>query len=163
MIVTPSDPKLSFRPITPADREFLIQVYKSVRQEELDRVIMWNEEEKMAFLIQQFDAQHTHYQRYFSKADFCIIEYKNKPIGRLYLLETEEALHIVEISILPLWRNKKLGSSIFNDIMTKASKFGKAVSIHVEKFNPALRLYERLGFKLVHEVNDVYIKMQWKE
>jgi ribosomal protein S18 acetylase RimI-like enzyme len=35
------------------------------------------------------------------------------------------------------------------------------VTIHVEVFNPALRLYERLGFKKVAE-NGPYHLMEWR-
>jgi len=163
LILRPTHPDITLRSMTPADREFLIQVYKSVRQDELDRVPMWDDEQKMAFVLQQFDAQHTHYQKYFGDADFCIIAYKTQPIGRLYLMKTETALHIIDISMLTEWRNKKLGSSIITDIINQAKENNKAVSIHVEKFNPALKLYQRLGFKMSEDVNEVYLKMQWSE
>ena len=43
----------------------------------------------------------------------------------------------------------------------KMGAAGKALSIHVEKFNPALRLYERLGFS-VKEDKGVYLLMEWR-
>jgi ribosomal protein S18 acetylase RimI-like enzyme len=46
------------------------------------------------------------------------------------------------------------------DLLDEAATAGKAVSIHVEKFNPAMRLYRRLGFK-TEEDKGVYDLMRW--
>jgi hypothetical protein len=37
---------------------------------------------------------------------------------------------------------------------------GKPLRIHVERFNPALRLYERLGFREIED-KGVYRLMEW--
>ena len=44
--------------------------------------------------------------------------------------------------------------------MDEAGTCGKAVTIYVEKFNPAMRLYRRLGFK-TEEDKGVYDLMRW--
>ena len=44
--------------------------------------------------------------------------------------------------------------------MDEAAACGKDVSIHVEKFNPAMRLYRRLGFT-TEEDKGVYDLMRW--
>ncbi|MDO9561897.1 MAG: hypothetical protein Q7J60_09770 [Bradyrhizobium sp.] len=44
--------------------------------------------------------------------------------------------------------------------MDEATACGKAVSIHVEKFNPAIRLYRRLDFETVED-KGVYDLMRW--
>ena len=41
-----------------------------------------------------------------------------------------------------------------------AASCGKAVTIYVEKFNPAMRLYRRLGFR-TEEDKGVYDLMRW--
>ena len=45
-------------------------------------------------------------------------------------------------------------------ILTQAEAIGKRVTIHVEMFNPALKLYERLGFEKKGE-HGVYHFMEW--
>ena len=42
----------------------------------------------------------------------------------------------------------------------RAAAGGKSVTIHVERMNPALRLYERLGFRLVED-KGVYLFLSW--
>jgi ribosomal protein S18 acetylase RimI-like enzyme len=45
--------------------------------------------------------------------------------------------------------------------MAEGARTGRFVSIHVEAFNPALRLYERLGFREAGRTH-VYLLMEWK-
>ena len=46
------------------------------------------------------------------------------------------------------------------DILPEGARGGKRVSIHVEMFNPALALHERLGFRKLKE-HGVYHFMEW--
>ena len=95
--------RLSTRPITPADLEFLYRLYASTRQEELAQTD-WSETQKKAFLRMQFNAQHHHYQTYYKGAEFNILQLGRKRIGRLYLYRTSADLRIVDIALLPGWR-----------------------------------------------------------
>ncbi len=45
-------------------------------------------------------------------------------------------------------------------ILGEAALIGKPVRIHVERNNPAMRLYERLGFQKVED-QGVYWLMEW--
>jgi predicted GNAT family acetyltransferase len=42
--------------------------------------------------------------------------------------------------------NRGLGTTLLRNLQSEAAAAGKPLRIHVERFNPALRLYERLGF-----------------
>jgi predicted GNAT family acetyltransferase len=60
---------------------------------------------------------------------------------------------------LPGYRGKGIGTYLLNALISESEETGKPLSIHVERFNPALRLYWRLGFR---EVSDkgVYLLME---
>lgn len=154
-----ADVGLSFRPITDADLPFLARVYASTRAEELD-VTDWSDEHKAAFLEAQFQAQHAHYQRYYPSADWLVTMRGGEDIGRLYLERWPTQHRIIDIAFLPEHRGKGLGEALLRDLMDEAAACGKAVSIHVEKFNPAMRLYRRLGFATVED-KGVYDLMFW--
>src|SRR4051812_6416168 len=151
---------LTFRRITDADVPFLNRLYASTRTEEL-AVTPWSEEQKAVFLRQQFAAQHDHYQRYFEDADFLVIDCGGVPIGRLYLGREAREHRIVDIALLPERRRKGLGEALLRDLLDEAAAAGKAVMIHVEKFNPAMGLYRRLGFVAVGE-EGAYDVMRWE-
>src|SRR5690349_5478244 len=136
---------LTFRPITQADLPFLGRVYASTRTEELS-VVPWSDAQKSAFCAAQFEAQHAHYQQTYKGADWLVIQHGGDAVGRLYLIEWEREHRIIDIALLPEHRGKGLGTAIMRDLLDMAASHGKAVTIHVEQFNPAQRLYQRLGF-----------------
>ena len=150
---------LGFRPIQPEDGEFLFRVYASTRTEELAHV-PWSETEKRAFLLMQFTAQHQYYQENYAGTDFLVLLLDDYPIGRLYLARWKDEIRIVDIALLPEYRDTGIGTSLLLDILAEAQEVGKPVRIHVEKFNPALRLYARLGFTNIDD-RGVYWFMEW--
>jgi ribosomal protein S18 acetylase RimI-like enzyme len=152
-------PPITLRPVTSDDEPFLYRVYASTREEEL-APLGWDETQKEAFLRTQFNAQHVFYQEQFTSADFNIILAEDKPIGRLYVDRRDDEIRIVEIALLPEHRNSGIGSALLKILLTEAAAASKPVRIHVERFNPALRLYERLGFIQVGD-NGVYYLMEW--
>ena len=151
---------LMFRPITDADLPFLRQLYGSTRTQELAPV-PWSDAQKAAFLDHQFHAQHTHYVRHYSTARFLIILRAGVPAGRLYLGRWEREHCIVDVSFLPEHCGQGLGTALLRDILDEAAAAGKSVTIHVEKNNPAMRLYRRLGFVTVED-KGVYDLMRWE-
>ena len=82
------------------------------------------------------------------------------PVGRLYVARWQDEIRIVDIALLPPYRNTGLGTTILRDLLAEAAVAHKPVRIHVEKFNPALRLYERLGFVPIAD-KGVYLFMEW--
>jgi len=151
---------VTYRPITAEDEEFLCRVYASTRAEELAQTD-WDEAQKETFLRMQFRAQHTHYQTYYAGALFQIILWNNEPIGRLYLAYWKNEIRLIDIALLPAHRGRGLGATIIKRIQTEGAEAGLPLRIHVEKFNPALRLYERLGFRAIED-KGVYWFMEWK-
>ena len=152
------DKQVTLRSITEADKPFLSAVYASTRQEEL-AVLSWSETEKQAFLTLQFNAQDTYYHNQFDSAGFFIIEQEQKQIGRLYLDHREDEIRIIDIALMPAYRNQGIGTTFLTAILDEGQDTGLPVRIHVEFNNPALRLYRRLGFQKVAE-NGVYYLME---
>jgi len=151
---------LTFRPIADADLPLLARVYASTRAEELATVSGWSDEQKAAFLDAQFRAQHAHYQTYYPNADWLVTAHDGEDIGRLYIERWPSQHRIIDIAFLPEHRGKGYGEALLRDLMDEAAAAGKDVSIHVEKFNPAMRLYRRLGFQ-TEEDKGVYDLMRW--
>ncbi len=150
---------LEFRPISDADLPFLARLYASTRTEEL-AVTEWSSERKAAFLEQQFRGQHAHYQKYYPNADWLVTMHGGRDVGRLYVERWPTQHRIIDIALLPEHRGQGFGTALLLDLMDEAAAVGKAVSIHVEKFNPAMRLYRRLGFTSAED-KGVYDLMRW--
>ncbi|WP_350334599.1 GNAT family N-acetyltransferase [Coralliovum pocilloporae] len=150
---------LRYRDITQDDMGFLCALYRSTREAELART-PWDEVQKQAFIQMQFDAQHSHYQKHYPDALWLIIEQNTLPIGRLYLERWQKEHRIIDIALMPSARNTGIGGDILTDLMHDARREDKSVSIHVEKTNPALSLYYRLGFQTTED-KGVYDLLVW--
>ena len=146
------------RPATADDRDFLRAVYGSTREAELARV-GWSDDEKAAFVDQQFAAQDTYYREHYTTAEFLVILDGEEPVGRLYVDRWEREIRIMDIALLPSARGRGIGSALLSDLIEESERSGKALSIHVEMENPASSLYDRLGFEPVEE-RGVYVLMR---
>ena len=149
---------VSFRTIDAADLGFLGAVYARTRAEEMARVD-WDDEQKAAFLEMQFSAQHRYYQENYTDTDFLIVLLENRSIGRFYISRWPEEIRIVDLALLPEYRNAGIGTHLLTSVLEEAAAAGKPVRIHVEGFNPALSLYRRLGFVQIGE-HGVYLLME---
>ncbi|MCG8466133.1 MAG: GNAT family N-acetyltransferase [Xanthomonadales bacterium] len=150
---------VGFRAITDQDLPFLSQLYASTRADEM-KAVPWSDAEKQQFLSMQFEAQHRYYQEHFQQAQFLIIEYQQQAIGRVYVDRRVDEIRLIDIALCPEQRQQGLGSALLKDLLQEATAYKLPIRIHVEQFNPALRLYERLGFTLVED-QGVYQFMEW--
>jgi ribosomal protein S18 acetylase RimI-like enzyme len=149
------------RPVTPEDVDFLRAVYASSRADEL-ALTDWSDEQKAQFCASQFAAQDAYYREHYVTAQFSVIERGGVPAGRLYIDRWPDEIRIMDITLLPEHRRAGIGTKLLQALQNEAAAAGQALSIHVERFNPALGLYERLGFKL-REDKGVYLLMEWRD
>jgi ribosomal protein S18 acetylase RimI-like enzyme len=139
-------PDIALRPIEAGDESFLRQVYAATRESEIART-GWDAPTVERFLRMQFDAQHAHYLQHYPQASFDLVLEAGVPAGRLYVWRGESELRVVDIALLPAFRRRGIGAALLQAVQREAQQGGKRVTIHVETSNPALTLYQRLGFK----------------
>lgn len=157
-----SGPEITLRAVQDEDKDsdLLLAVYASSRADEIARVA-WTEEQKAAFLKMQFAAQSQHYKAEHPAATHEIICLNGKEAGRLYIDRSGPTLHILDVAILPEFRNRGAGRVLMQGIMAEGQSSGKPVTIYVESFNPSQRLFSRLGFQRVEE-NGFNWLLQWQ-
>ena len=141
---------ITLRDASADDEAFLLEVYASTRAHEM-ALVPWTDEQREAFVKMQFAAQHAHYYEQYPEADFKLILQNGEPVGRIYLFRDQATIRILDITILPRYRNAGIGTTLLREIMSEATQSGKAVQIYVEHFNPSLRLFERLGFSIIEQ------------
>lgn len=139
----------------------LSKIYASTREQELSQT-GWSDDQKRQFTDHQFYAQHDYYQKVYPDASYYAIVQDDKMIGRLYVnLNHPADIRIIDIALLPEYRNQSIGTIILKDLQQYCASGKKTLSIHVEQFNPAKTLYERLGFIHAETYDQVYILMKW--
>lgn len=149
---------VDLRPTSSGDREFLVAVFRTTREDEL-ALTNWTELEKAAFIDSQFRAQDGYYREVYPDGRFLVVTLDNEPIGRLYLVRLADELRVIDIALAPAHRGKGIGSSLLANVTAEADAAGLPVRLHVEPWNPAKRLYERLGFRTI-EVRGIYELME---
>ncbi len=145
---------------TPADSAFLYATFASTRMEELS-ITGWSEEQKEQFLRMQFEAQRQSYLRDLPEAKYFVIHCGTLPVGRLIVERTPTEIHIVDIALLTQFRKQGIGSILMSRVFEEAKQTGKSVRLFVEKFNPALHWYERMGFSVL-SAGPIYLEMVWR-
>jgi ribosomal protein S18 acetylase RimI-like enzyme len=156
--VTDAGPVVELRAATPADQGFFARVYASTRTDELAPV-PWTDEQKSAFLAQQFAAQSSHYAIHYADASYDVVLVDGEPAGRLIVDRGTVEMVIVDIALLPELRGRGIGTRLLRPLLEEAAAAAVPVLIHVERNNPAMTLYRRLGFEATGEVG-IYFEMR---
>jgi ribosomal protein S18 acetylase RimI-like enzyme len=141
---------IAYRPEREEDFGLLAALYAASRGEAFAG-LGWPVEALAAFLDQQFRAQHAQYRAAYPAAEWLIVEAEGMPAGRLAVDRRDASLHLIDIALVPERRGTGLGGAILADLIGEADALGLPVSLQVDQTNPARRLYERLGFRVLED------------
>jgi ribosomal protein S18 acetylase RimI-like enzyme len=150
--------EITLQPVSESDDPFLFLLYVDTRASEM-AVVPWTGAQKQAFLEMQFTLQGASYAKDYPGAQHAVICRDSDPVGRLYLDRSQERFHILDLTVANTCRNQGIGSQVLTKIVQEAERAGKPTTIYLEKFSPALRLFERLGFR-VAAVKDFQVLME---
>lgn len=145
----------------PGDDAFLLELYATTRAAEI-ALFGWSPEQQRAFVVMQFNARRQYYQMQYPSADDRIVEVDVEPVGRLLVSREATEITLVDIAIVPDRRGAGLGAHIIGDLLAEAGAARLPVLLSVTHENPARRLYERLGFRIVDD-NGMYYQMRWQD
>jgi ribosomal protein S18 acetylase RimI-like enzyme len=145
---------LALRPAADSDLATIAAIYATVREDEL-RQVPWTPEQKKAFTDSQSRQQESHYALHYPDAERLLIERGGATIGRIYVDTANAEVRLMEIALLTAHRNQGIGTRIVEEFLRYADTLARPSSLHVEPFNPAKRMYERMGFT-VRETRGLY-------
>jgi ribosomal protein S18 acetylase RimI-like enzyme len=141
---------MQIRPSTEEDFTFLRDLHHRAYRDLIVRQFgAWNDEAQDAFFEQSL-----------REAPFAIIEHDGTRIGAIAVREDTEALHIIELQILPEWQNRGIGTALVREQLEAAESRRKPVRLRVLRQNRARELYERLGFAITGQTQTHYF-MAW--
>jgi GNAT superfamily N-acetyltransferase len=151
---------ISLGPEQPGDEKFLFEVYASTRQEELD-LTGWTAHTRAAFLEMQFKAMRQGYRTMFPAAEFSIILRGTEKIGRMVIHRTDKEIRVVDLALLPEFRNRKIGTLLIQRVCEEAARARKPAALSVLKNSRPIHWYQRLGFSISGETG-FYEEMEWR-
>lgn len=151
---------MTLRPVTGADRDFLLRVYAGTRDDVLQAP--WDGAERKAFLEMQFTAQQRDYETRFPEAQHSIVLVDGVPHGRIWIDRNDEEIRLLDVALLPERRNRGTGRVLLERLIAEAREAAKPLRHSVYTTNiDALRFYERLGFEVVEDF-EMYVLMEWR-
>ena len=136
---------IELRPFSANDQDFLYRLYASTRLAEI-APFGWNPAQQEAFLRMQFNAQQRWYEMAYEGADHHLIMVDAQPAGRILVHRGSSAHVLVDIALLEEYRNRGIGTQVLQQLIASTAQQGVPLRLQVIKSNPALHLYERLGF-----------------
>ena len=132
------------------DFKFLYNLKVACLKEYVAVTYGWDDEYQLQLFTKRFDP-----------SEIQVIVVDDHDVGNLSVEDRDDELYIAGIYLLPAWQNRGLGTSVIEDVLSKAAGKEKGVHLQVLRVNPVLRLYERLGFQ-IYEETDTHFKMRWE-
>jgi ribosomal protein S18 acetylase RimI-like enzyme len=153
--MTPSvTPSVTTRPATPEDDAFLYALFSAVRGPDFAHLPMPPAQLDMLLRI-QFAGQKQSYGAQYPGSD-SIVLLESQPIGRFWLYHGPTEHQLVDISLLPEFRNRGIGGALVRQAVADAREAGVRLCCSVARTNTgSLKFHQRLGFQIVGE-DEVY-------
>jgi ribosomal protein S18 acetylase RimI-like enzyme len=127
-----------FRPASRSDFDFCWPIYRDAMKPLTEALGQWNE-----------PAQHKIVAQAVADSGTSILRQDQADVGWLQVEESRHVVQLKQLFLLPAVRNRGLGTGFLTWMKERADRKRKDLTLDVMSNNPALRLYERLGFKTI--------------
>lgn len=108
-------------------------------------------------------AQTAGFRQRWEVTQVRIVTLDGTDIGWLQSFVKDDALFLGQLFVDKSLRGQGIGTELLKGLMEEAASAGRAVTLGVVKTNPALRLYERLGFRITHDdERKFYMRRNWR-
>ena len=141
-------PVIDRRAATEDDRECLFEVFRNTRAPG-DARPAHPESEREALLRARFNAREEQYREDYPLADFDVLTVDGEPAGNLYVDRGDDEFVIIDISLLPEFRNRGIGTAVIGRLVEEAGRLVLPVRALVRHHSRASRFWRRLGFERV--------------
>lgn len=141
-------PVIERRSATDEDRNFLFELFCDSRTPD-NTLLALPPEVREARLQSLFEASERQYRAAYPLADFEILLIDGAPAGNIYVDRGDDAYVLIDISLSPKSRNQGTGTAVVGNLIEEAGRLALPVRAQVQKFSPASRLWQRLGFERV--------------
>ena len=131
--------QITFRPAATKDFDYCKRLYfegmgKIIDELKLDRM-----------------AQAAKFEQQWEWEKVRILIWKGREVGWLQSFPREDGLFLAQLFVDGAFQGRGIGTQVMMQLIAEAAAAGQAVCLDVVKINRALRLYERLGFRITGE------------
>jgi ribosomal protein S18 acetylase RimI-like enzyme len=150
---------ITLRPATEDDQEFLLELYKSSRGDDL-RGLGWSEDRVGEFLEMQYEAHRKFLDNDHPEVDDQIILSDGASVGHLAVERRPDEIRLVDLSLVSASRNQGTGTLLIQELKTQSAAAQRPLRLQLIRFNRAVGLFERLGFRRTSETG-THFQMEW--
>jgi ribosomal protein S18 acetylase RimI-like enzyme len=129
---------VSFRPARAEDFDYCASLYFA-EMEDLNRQLHLDH-----------SVQFASFRRQWELTEVRIITREGVDVGWLQTRMQDETLFLAQLFVAASVQRQGIGTEVMRQLIAEANRARRAVTLGVVKINPALRLYERLGFCITH-------------
>ena len=151
--------QIILRNAIPEDTQFLARLYFDTRRQEV-AAWGWPPQQQEMFLRMQFDAQSRSYRSAYPDATDRIVCLEGSAVGRMLVGQEPSGTRLIDIALLEDHRNRGIGTELLRQLLQKCKSQGRTLRLQVLQGNPAVRLYQRMGF-LQYGADPMYVQMEW--
>ena len=151
--------QIALRPLAESEQDFWRAVFFDVSRDYF-AILNLPENDLHQLLEAQYRAQTKHYAEYYPQAANSVILFENERAGRVILSTEEDDLHLIDIAVVKNFRNRGIGTQVLRWLFEESRRTKLPIRFYVEKNNRAFRLYERMGFLKIADLESHH-QMQW--
>lgn len=134
-----SEKQISFRPARAHDFDYCARLYFA----EMESIIRE--------LNLDMAAHAASFRQLWQPTEVRVITLDGADVGWLQSKTRDDTLFLAQLFVDAAFQRQGIGTAVINQLIGEAARVDQAVTLGVVKTNPALRLYERLGFQVTHE------------
>ena len=131
--------QVALRPAHQQDFEYCRQLYFSEMKWIIDRLHL------------DQAAHEAGFQEQWNPSQVSIITLDGATVGWLQTVTQAHELLVAQMFVERRFQRKGIGTEVMRRVIGEAGRLDHVVRLNVVKINPARRLYERLGFRVIHE------------
>jgi ribosomal protein S18 acetylase RimI-like enzyme len=144
---------------TENDSEFFMELFSEIKGSEL-LLHSWPPTIREQLLSMQYRGFMKSIQEEYPNHEDFLILFQSKMAGRLQIEKNDSFFRIINISLMPDFRGKGIGSYILKNILKEANLRQIPVELDVDVSNPAFFVYQNLGFNIIY-CDEVKILMKY--
>src|SRR5262249_5524864 len=131
--------RITLRPAVPEDFDYCARLYFDGMEHTVKELNL------------NMDAQVAGFRQRWDVTQVRIMRLDGTDIGWLQSFVKDDALFLGQLFVDGALRRQGIGTEVVKGLIEEAARAGQALILGGVKTNPALRLYERLGFRTTHE------------
>lgn len=143
-------PDYSLRPARRDDFAFAEAIYINAMRPLMQVLDAWDEPRRRAGIRRSFKAD-----------DACIIICDGREIGWTQVIERDADYNLAQIQIVEDYCGRGIGTDFLNQLLARAAREEKTVSLSAVRSNRAIALYLRMGFQIIDPSATPIIEMVW--